>query len=137
MDRLFDNFIGRFGMTPFWPSRFDTSFSVPSPAVDITEKEEEFVVTAEMPGMAEKEIQVSVSGDTLTIKGEKRQEREEKGENRFLSERSYGEFLRAFTLPDNVDCEKIAASFTNGLLTVTLPKSAKAAPKTIEVKAAA
>jgi HSP20 family protein len=136
MDRLFDNFTGRFGMTPFLPSRFETSFSVPSPAVDITEKEGEFLVTAEVPGMAEKEIQVSVAGDTLTIKGEKRQEREEKGENRYLSERSYGQFQRAFTLPDNVDREKIAASFANGVLTVTLPKSAKAAPKTIEVKTA-
>ena len=74
--------------------------------------------------MTEKEIQVSLSGDTLTIKGEKRQEREEKGENRHLSERSYGEFQRAFSLPADVAREKIEAAFANGVLTVTLPKTA-------------
>jgi HSP20 family protein len=87
--------------------------------------------------MEEKDIDVSLSGDTLTIKGEKRQEREEKGDNRYLSERSYGAFQRSFSLPENVDREKIAAAFAKGVLTVTLPKSAKAAPKKIEVKTAA
>jgi HSP20 family protein len=137
MDRLFDSFTGRFGMAPFLSSRFDTSFGLPSLAVDITEKENEFLVSAEVPGMAEKDIDVSLSGDMLTIKGEKRQEHEEKGENRYLSERSYGAFQRAFSLPEGVDREKIAASFANGVLTVTLPKSAKAATKKIEVKSAA
>jgi HSP20 family protein len=137
MDRLFDTFTGRFGMAPFFQTRFDTSLSLPSPAVDITEEEGAFKVSAEVPGMTEKEIEVSLSGDMLTIKGEKRQEREEKGENRYLSERSYGEFQRSFSLPENVDREKIAASFANGVLSVTLPKSAKATPKKIEVKAAA
>jgi HSP20 family protein len=136
MDRLFDNFTGRVGGMPFLSTRFDTSFSVPSPAVDITEKEGEYSITAEVPGMAEKEIQVSLSGDTLTIKGEKRQEREEKGENRYLSERSYGEFQRAFTLPEDVDRERIAAAFANGVLSVTLPKLVKAPPRKIEVNAA-
>ena len=79
MDRLFDTFTGRFGVTPFLSTRFGTLSGVLSPAVDITEEEGAFKVSAEVPGMAEKEIQVSLSGDTLTIKGEKRQEREEKG----------------------------------------------------------
>jgi len=136
MDRLFDNFTGRFGVTPFLP-RFDTSLSLPSPAVDITEEEGAFKLSAEVPGMSEKDIDVSLSGDTLTIKGEKRQEREEKGDNRYLSERSYGAFQRSFSLPEDVDREDIAASFDKGVLTVTLPRSAKAAPKKIEVKAAA
>jgi HSP20 family protein len=73
----------------------------------------------------------------LTIKGEKRQEHEEKGENRYLSEPSYGEFQRAFLLPADVAREKIEAAFANGVLSVTSPKTAKAAPKKIEVKAAA
>lgn len=137
MDRLFENFTGRFGVMPFFPSRFDTSLSLPSPAVDITEEEGAFKVSAEVPGMEEKDVEVSLSGDTLTIKGEKRQEREEKGDNLYLSERSYGAFQRSFSLPENVDREKIEASFAKGVLTVTLPKSAKAAPKKIEVKAAA
>jgi HSP20 family protein len=137
MDRLFDTFTSRFGVTPFLSTRFGTLPGVLSPAVDITEEEGAFKVSAEVPGMAEKEIQVSLSGDTLTIMGEKRQEREEKGKNRYLSERSYGEFQRTFSLPADVDREKIEAAFANGVLTVTLPKTAKAAPKKIEVKAAA
>jgi HSP20 family protein len=137
MDRLFDTFTGRFGVTPFLSTRFGTLSGVLSPAVDITEDDGVFKVSAEVPGMTEKEIQVSLSGDTLTIKGEKRQEHEEKGENRYLSERSYGEFQRAFLLPADVAREKIEAAFANGVLTVTLPKTAKAAPKKIEVKAAA
>jgi HSP20 family protein len=137
VDRLFDNFTGRFGAMPFLPSRFATQLSVPSPAVDITEAQDAFVMTAEIPGMEEKEIEVLLSGDTLTIKGEKRREREEKGDNRYLSERSYGAFQRAFTLPETVDREKIDASFNNGVLSVTLPKTVVAAPKKIEVKTAA
>lgn len=128
MDRLLDTFTGRFGVTPFLSTRFGSLSGVLSPAVDITEEEGAFKVSAEVPGMAEKEIRVSLSGDTLTIKGEKRQEREEKGKNRYLSERSYGEFQRAFSLPADVDREKIEAAFANGVLTVTLPKTAKAAP---------
>jgi HSP20 family protein len=137
MDRLFDTFTNRFGVTPFLSTRFGTWSGVLSPPVDITEDDGVFKVSAEVPGMTEKEIQVSLSGDTLTIKGEKLQEREEKGENRYLSERSYGEFQRAFSLPADVDREKIEAAFANGVLTVTLPKTAKATPKKIEVKAAA
>lgn len=137
MDRLFDSFTGRFGMMPMFSQRFDTGFTVPSPAVDITESESAFTLTAEIPGMTEKEVQVSLSGDTLTITGEKRQEREEKSESRYLSERSYGSFQRSFVLPNSVDPEKIAASFANGVLTVSLPKAEKAATKKIEVKAAA
>ncbi len=137
MDRLFDSFTGRFGTPPFLQARQDTRFNLPSPAVDITEADGAFKISAEVPGMAEKDVEVSVSGDTLTIKGEKRQEREEKSNNRYLSERSYGEFQRAFSLPEDVDRDKIAASFANGVLTVTLPKSAKSAPKKIEVKSAA
>jgi HSP20 family protein len=122
---------------PFFPSRFPAAFTVSSPAVDITEKEDAFVVTAEVPGMAEPDIEVLLSGDTLTIRGEKKQEREEKGNNLYLSERSYGQFQRAFSLPENVDSEKIAASFSNGVLSVTLPKAVVAPPKKIKVKPAA
>jgi HSP20 family protein len=132
-----DNFTSRFGVTPSFPTRLDTSFSRPSPAVDVTDKDSAFVVSAEMPGVTEDDIQVLLSGDMLTIKGQKRREREEKGENRYVSERSYGEFQRVFSLPDGVDRENIAASFDNGVLTVTLPKSAKTAPQKIEIKAAA
>ncbi len=83
------------------------------------------------------DIEVALAGDTLTIKGEKRPEKEEKNKDYRLTERSYGEFRRSFVLPENVDGGKIDATFANGVLTITVPKNAKAAPKKIEVKAAA
>jgi HSP20 family protein len=86
--------------------------------------------------MTEKEVQVSLSGNTLVIKGEKRQEREEKDKGYYLSERSYGEFQRSFLMPEGTDSEKVEARFANGVLTVTIPKTAQTAPKKIEVKAA-
>lgn len=132
-----DNFISRFGVMPFFPACVDMSFSRLVPAVDVAEKDDAFVVSAEMPGMTENDIQVLLSGDMLTIKGDKRREHEEKSEARYLSERGYGEFQRVFSLSDNVDRENIVASFDNGVLTVTLPKSAKAAPRKIEIRAAA
>jgi HSP20 family protein len=137
MDRLFDRFTSGFGMSPFPSLRFETSFGIPSPAMDITEDEAAFKLSVELPGLTEKDIQVSLSGDMLTIKGEKRQEREEKAKNYYLSERSYGEFQRAFILPEGVERENIAAVFANGVLTVTLPKTHQAAPKKIEVKGGA
>ena len=119
--------------------RYESTFSVPSPAVDITEDAAAYKVTAELPGMSEKEIEVVLSDDTLTLKGEKRQEKEQKEKNFYLSERSYGSFQRSFTLPDGVDRDKIAADFSKGVLTISMPKTAKAkeAEKKIEVKAAA
>ena len=140
MDRLFDRFAGGWGM-PSLRGMFDngSAISVPSPAVDITEDDTAYKVTAELPGMSEKEIGVEVTGDTLTLKGEKRAEKEQKDKNFYLSERSYGSFQRSFYVPEGVDRDKIAADFANGVLTVTLPKTAKAVEqqKKIEVKAAA
>jgi HSP20 family protein len=137
MDRLFDRFTGTFGLAPFQAFRSEPIFSMPTPAVDITEDDGTIRLTAELPGMTEKDIQVSLSGNTLTIKGEKRQEREEKEKGYHLSERSYGAFQRSFLLPEGADCDKVDAAFGNGVLTVTVQKSAQAAPKKIEVKAAA
>ncbi len=136
MDRLFDRFTSGFGMVPFQTRRAETGFSIPSPAVDINEDDKFFRLTAELPGMAEKDIEVSVSGNTLVIRGEKRQEKEQKEKGYYFSERSYGEFQRSFVLPDGVDGTKIEASMAKGVLTVTVPKNAEAAPKKIEVKAA-
>ena len=146
MDRLFDRFAGGWGM-PSLRRMFDaepafqyeSSFAMPSPAVDISEDDGAYKVTAELPGMAEKEIEVVVSGDTLSIKGEKRLEKEQKEKNFYLSERSYGSFQRSFYVPDGVDHDKIAADFSKGVLTVTMPKTAKAVEQTkkIEVKSAA
>jgi HSP20 family protein len=134
MDRMFGGFMRGFPSFPsfrpsldFEPSfRFDTSFGMTVPAVDVVEKDNEFVVTAELPGLDEKNLEVEVSGDLLTIKGEKREEKEEKGKNTYLSERRYGSFQRSFGLPDSVDRGKIVASFEKGVLKVMLPKTAQA-----------
>jgi HSP20 family protein len=146
MDRLFDRFASRWGMPSLrqMPDaepmvRYGSSFTLPSPAVDITEDDSNYKVTAELPGMSEKDIEVVASGDTLTIKGEKKLEEEQKEKNFYLSERSYGSFQRSFYLPACVDRDKIAADFSTGVLTITMPKTAKAVEqqKKIEVKAAA
>jgi HSP20 family protein len=146
MDRLFDRFAGAFG----WPSmarmfdfppefRSEVSFTMPAPAVDIAEDDTSFKLTAELPGMSEKDIEVAVSGDMLTIKGEKRQETEKTEKNYHLTERAWGTFQRSFMLPTGVDRDKIAAEFAKGVLTLTLPKTPQAQQqqKKIEVKAAA
>jgi HSP20 family protein len=144
----------RWGITPWrpfreleeWERRFDDLFGRPSwrlpveergwmPAVDVFEKEDRFVVKAELPGMKEEDIDVSVIGDTLSIKGEKKTETEIKDENYYRCERSYGSFYRSIPIPSNVDANKIEASFEDGILEVALPKSAKVKPKKIAVSA--
>ena len=94
-------------------------------------------LTAELPGMEEKNVEVTLSDDLLTIKGEKTAETEKKDKNTYLSERCYGAFQRSFVVPEGVDSDKIKAEFAKGVLTVTLPKAAPAMKKTIEVKKAA
>jgi len=143
LDRAFDRVTGGFSSFPqlfeMGPAaRIMSSFSIAAPAVDITDGATAFKLTAELPGMSEKDVHVSQSGDTLTIKGEKKQETEQTEKNYYLSERSYGAFQRSFTIPDDVDRDKIAADFANGVLTVTMPKTKEAQKqRTIEVKAAA
>jgi HSP20 family protein len=145
MDRLFDRFTNSWGMPSLRrmldvePSfRYEGAFTMPTPAVDITEDDTAYKVMAELPGMSEEEIEVVVSGDMLTLKGEKRAEKEQKEKNFYLSERSYGAFQRSFYIPDGVDRDKIGADFSKAVLTITMPKTAKAVEqrKKIEVKAA-
>jgi len=145
VERLFDEFDGGFWRSPFRRSLFDTAPfwrtepTWPSaPVVDIAETEKCYEITAELPGMDEKNIEVKLADGVLSIKGEKRAEKEEKKKDYYLSERSFGSFQRAFQVPEGVDSNKIEATFTNGVLTVTLPKSAEAqkAEKKIAVKAA-
>jgi HSP20 family protein len=105
------------------------------PALDVAETPESFVVKAEVPGIDPKEIDISVTGNTLTLKGEKQEEKEEKGKNWRRVERSYGSFHRSVTLPVAIKAEKIEAESKDGVLTITLPKSVEALPKKIAVKA--
>ena len=145
MDRLFDRFAGGFGLPAFrrmfnvdpaW--RSESSFSFSAPAVDVTEDDKAYTITAELPGLEEKNLDVTVSGDMLTLKGEKHYEKDEKDKNRYMSERAYGSFQRSFALPDGIDRDKIAADLAKGVLTITLPKTAQAQQQQkIEVKTAA
>ena len=146
MDRLFDRFTQGFGLPslgrifetePSWTAA--APFTGMGPAVDVTEDEKSYAITAELPGLDEKDVEVMVTDGALTIKGEKRDEKEEKVKNYYLAERSYGSFRRIFALPDGVDHQAVAANFAKGVLTVTLPKTAAAQKeaKKVEIKSAA
>ncbi|KRT73098.1 MAG: heat shock protein Hsp20, HSP20 family protein [Candidatus Rokubacteria bacterium CSP1-6] len=129
IDRLFER---------FWEPRWDEFPALAgewTPSLDLSETKDALVVKAEIPGIDPKEIEVSLQDQVLTIKGEKRQEKEEKDEHYFRMERSYGGFVRSIRLPVPVDGSKVSATFKNGLLTVKLPKTPAAKGTTIPVKA--
>ncbi len=144
IERLFDDF------RPFgWrlPSRRGAfEFDIPKalggwsvdPAFDLVEKNQEYEITAELPGIDEKNVEIKVSNNLLTIRGEKAESKEEKEKDYYLSERRFGSFQRSFQLPDGVDGDRIEATFAKGVLTVRLPKTAQAqsAERKISVKAA-
>lgn len=113
----------RFDVEPFLNTDF---VSMGSPAVDIVENEKAYEITAEVPGVDEKQLSVKVVNGTLTIKGEKQQVREEKSKSYHMTERRYGSFQRVFTLPESIDADHIQAAFKAGVLKVTLPKKADA-----------
>jgi HSP20 family protein len=106
-----------------------------APAIEVFEKEDKFVVKAELPGMKEEDMDISVADDTLTIKGEKKTESEVKEEDYYCCERSYGSFSHSIALPSNVDAKKIEASYEDGVLEVSLPKAPEVKPKKIAVSA--
>jgi HSP20 family protein len=132
MNSLFDTFFRGFELEPF-----KGRFGAFSPSVDVKESDKDISVTAELPGLDDKDIDVSLSRDSLTIKGEKKEEKEEKGKDYYRMERSFGSFSRTIPLPAEIDVDKVKAEFKKGLLTVTLPKSEKAIKekKKISVKA--
>ena len=131
MNRLFDSFSSGFDVEPF-EGRIKTF----SPNINVTEGDKEVKISAELPGMDDKDIDVSLSKDSLTIKGEKKQEKEDKGKNYYRMERSFGSFRRTVPLPAEADIDKVKAHFKKGVLTVTIPKTAKSirATKKIQVK---
>jgi len=143
IERVFDDF--GWGGYPFRRSLFaaeplfrrESSWAT-MPAVDVVESERAYEITAELPGMDEKKIEVKVANGQLTIKGEKQEEKEEKKKDYYMQERHYGSFERSFEVPESVDVDKIEASFKKGVLTVTLPKKAEAQKpaKKVDVKAA-
>ena len=129
MDRLWDEYFGsgRRGLKPL-----ETEWV---PSVDVSETADKLTVTAEIPGIDIKDIDISISGDLLTIKGEKKSEREEKEENFHLVERSYGSFARTIRLPVSVETDKIEATYKNGVLTITCSKKEEVKAKPIQIKA--
>ena len=104
-----------------------------SPVVDIVETENDIMVTAEIPGMEQKDLDVNLSGDVLTIKGEKKAEHEEKGDNFHRIERSYGSFSRSIPLPCEVQADKVEAGYKGGVLTLKLPKSESCRKKAVKI----
>ena len=133
MDRMFERFEHGW---PRWPALFrhNGDFAVPNP--DVRENTNSIVVEVELPGVDEKDVSVTLANGMLTIKGEKKHEKEEKGESYFLAERSFGSFQRAIRLPDTVDDAKVEAKFDKGVLKVTAAKKPEAvkAERKIEIK---
>lgn len=135
MNRLFDEFFKGTGLRPL--SEDFEYFGRFTPQVNMTEDEKSIVVSAELPGLDEKDIEISLSKDSLTIKGEKKEESEHKGKEAYYMERSYGAFTRVLPLPKEVDTDKAEATFKKGVLTITLPKveREKESTKKIKIKA--
>jgi HSP20 family protein len=127
MDKLWNRFLGE---TPF----ARTGGEGWSPSVDISETKDHLAIMAELPGLDAKDVNVSITGDILTIKGEKRKETEEKDEHHHYVERYYGSFERSFKIPVNVRDDKIAATFDKGVLKIVMPKTEESKKKEIEVK---
>jgi HSP20 family protein len=133
MDRIFDDFFGGSGLRPAPSGR-----QALTPAVDVDENDKEIVIFAELPGVTEKDVEVSLAGDIFTIKGEKRAQHEEENGDSTYMERRFGSFSRSVRLPFEAGEEQVDAKFSNGVLTVRVPKPAQLqrAVRRIEVKAA-
>jgi|PlaIllAssembly_1097288.scaffolds.fasta_scaffold05637_2 HSP20 family protein len=128
MNRMFEDSL-------FRPERHEDGVGLGawSPAVDMFEKDDKFVIKAELPGLDKKDVNVDLQNGVLTLKGERKHESEVKEENFYRREMSYGKFMRSFRLPADVDADKIRAEFQNGLLTVEVPKPEEHKPKQIKV----
>ena len=129
IDDLFERFFGDWPFGELWSAQTGIF-----PPIDVADQEDRVVVKAELPGVSADDIDLSVLDNTLTISGEKKQEKEEKHDGYYHAERRYGAFHRTVQLPASVDAEKVEAKFRDGVLTVTLPKDERARPKKIELK---
>ncbi len=135
INQVFDNFLDGFDFSPFG---FESSMTSFRPRLDVSETDSDFRITVELPGMDEKDVEVSLVNNHLTLRGEKKAEKEDKQRDYYSLERSYGLFERTVPVPEGVDLDKVEASFRKGILTVTLPKSAEFQKerKRIPIKAA-
>ncbi len=135
--REIDDMFDRYNRAVSWPrsgSRELMNAGDWTPRVDIAENDNEFVIKAEIPEVKKEDVKVSVENGVLTISGERKQEKEEKGKKFHRVERYYGSFTRSFSIPENVDESKIKAGFKDGMLNLQIPKTVKAKPKAIDVK---
>jgi HSP20 family protein len=135
MDKVFERFEHGF---PRWPTLFRHGNGVVVPGLDVRENATSFTVEAELPGVEEKDVSVTLANGVLSIKGEKKQDKEEKGENFYVSERSYGSFERSLRLPETIDEAKVEAKFDKGVLKIMAAKKPEAmkAERKIEIKKA-
>ena len=131
MNRMFDDFFQDFDLSPTAGGRGISAFT---PAVDVREDEKEVIIKAELPGMEEKDIEVSLADNGLTITGEKKEEKEENGKGYVRREARYGSFRRIIPLPEGLNQEKVEAAFKKGVLTVTIPRLEEAKAKKVAVK---
>lgn len=129
VNRLFEQSLTRSGNEP-------ASMRTWAPSVDIVETENELVVHAELPGIKPEDIQIQVEGDTLTLRGERKFEKEEKGKQYVRVERAYGSFQRSFTLNVPVKQDKVSANYRDGVLEINIPKAEEVKPKQIKVNIA-
>ena len=130
------NRINRMFNEPYWPTGRmddDTGMGMWNPVVDLYEKDDHFVIKAELPGVNKKDIAIDLKDRVLTLSGERSYENEVKEENYYRRERSYGKFQRAFTLPADVDSDKIKAEFNDGLLNIEVPKPEQQKPKQVTI----
>ena len=134
MEKRLSTMFGRAPVTTDGDKKEAISVAQWSPLVDITEDDKEYVVKAEIPEMKKEDIKINVHDDVLTMSGERKYEKEEKGKKYHRVERAYGSFMRSFTLPEDADGSKISAEYKDGLLKVHLPKSEQTKKKAIEVK---
>ena len=148
VDRLFDDFLDEDWMMPstalsrIWDlplmrsKGIDMRKLMESPRTDMSESDSEYELSVELPGMSEKDVEVTIKDNMITLKGEKKSERETKEKDYHIAERSYGSVRRTFSMPSDVDPDKVKAGFTKGVLTVHLPKTkeARAKPQKVDVK---
>lgn len=125
VDHFFDDFPARF---PASAVNFRQLAAMPMPAMEMTETDDQYHLTVEVPGVAAEDVDISLEGDLLVLKGEKREEEEKKGRNYCVSERSYGSFERRVTLPPDAIADDISASSDNGVLTIVIPRDAEPTP---------
>ena len=131
MNRLFEDFFGRdFFVEPF------RDLAGWNPALDVAENDTAVIVKAELPGLDPDDVEISLTADVLTIKGEKKEEKEEKDKNYHCVERTYGSFQRSLRLPAPVKADDVEAAYKNGVLTITLPKREESKPKSVKINLA-